>query len=102
MKLLCGALVYIRIHVVVVVLFLYRVPKCLSVVCSLSRGYTAQFLRYLDKNFMEGVFQYYLELLFWKIKKKQKKKKNSKKPLKTGFFFKKDAVCNGFSISLAF
>ena len=35
-------------------------------------------------------------------KKIQKRKKISKKPLKTGFFFKKDAVCNVFSISLAF
>ena len=26
---------------------------------------TAQFSRFLDENFMKGVFQYYLETLFW-------------------------------------
>jgi len=44
--------------------------------------YRAQFLRYLDQNFMEGVFQYYLEVLFLFKKKLKKRKKISKKPLK--------------------
>jgi len=44
--------------------------------------YRAQFLRYLDQNFMEGVFQYYLEVLFLFKKKIEKKKKNFKKTLK--------------------
>ena len=44
-------------------------------------GYRAQFLRYLDKNFMEGVFQYYLEVLFLVFEKNFKKeKKCQKKP----------------------
>ena len=39
--------------------------KCLSLSLYLCPdGYKAQFLRYLDENFMEGVFQYYLEVLF--------------------------------------
>ena len=38
------------------------VPVCMYV-CTVL--YRAQFLRYLDKNFMEGVFQYYLEVLFF-------------------------------------
>ena len=46
---------------------------------------------------MEGVFQYYLELLFWKIKKKQKKKKNFKKTLKKqGFPLKKTQFVTDF------
>ena len=44
-------------------------------------GYKAQFLRYLDENFMEGVFQYYLEVLFLVFEKNFKKeKKFQKKP----------------------
>ena len=42
-------------------------------------GYKAQFLRYLDKNFMEGVFQYYLEVLFLVFEKNFKKEKKFQK-----------------------
>ena len=48
-------------------------------------GYKAQFLRYLDKNFMEGVFQYYLEVLFLVFEKKFKKSQY----LKYGEFYEK-------------
>ena len=42
-------------------------------------GYKAQFLRYLDENFMEGVFQYYLEVLFLVFEKNFKKEKKFQK-----------------------
>jgi len=60
--------------------------KCLSLDLSIylsiyvcPDGYKAQFLRYLDKNFMEGVFQYYLEVLFLVFEKNFKKEKKIKK-----------------------
>ena len=62
-------------------------------------GYKAQFLRYLDKNFMEGVFQYYLEVLFLVFEKKIKKKF---KNLKTGFSFKKVQFSTDFRYLLRF
>jgi len=56
-------------HVVVVVL--YRIPKCLSVVCR-PKAVRRSFWIILIKNFMEGVLQYYREILFLKIKKELK------------------------------
>ena len=52
--------------------------KCLSLdlwIYLCPDGYKAQFLRYLDENFMEGVFQYYLKVLFLVFEKSFKKEK---------------------------
>ena len=56
-----------------------------------------------SSNFKFKLLSYGGRRIFFGFGKKSIfRKKIFKKPLKTGFFFKKDAVCNGFSISLAF